>query len=62
MEVLLELLRRQTARYAPAPGDAMELLSVGAAPLAKDLPQAELAGMTAVARAVLNLHETITRN
>jgi hypothetical protein len=62
LAVLLDLFRQQTARYATAPADAAELLSVGAAPLAKDLPQAELAGVTAVARAVLNLHETITRN
>ena len=62
MAVLMDLHRRQAARYAQSPSEAAELLSVGAAPLAKDLPQAELAGMTAVARAVLNLHETLTRN
>jgi hypothetical protein len=27
-----------------------------------NLPEAELAAMTTVARAILNMHETITRN
>jgi hypothetical protein len=34
---------------------------VGQAPVAKDVDAAELASWTSVARAILNLHETITR-
>jgi Protein of unknown function (DUF1553)/Protein of unknown function (DUF1549)/Planctomycete cytochrome C len=60
--VLRDLRAQQLERYRTAPAEAAELLSIGAAPLSKDLPPAELAAMTAVTRAILNLHETITRN
>ncbi len=38
------------------------LLNVGYAPAPKDVEPSELAAYTSVARALLNLHETITRN
>jgi len=38
------------------------LLSVGEHPLPKDIPAQELAAWTSVARVILNLPETITRN
>ena len=38
------------------------LLSVGDHPRSKDIDAAELAAWTSVARVILNLHETITRN
>jgi hypothetical protein len=62
-EVLLlrGLWDKQRARYAADAAAARELISVGNAPLAKDLPLPELAAWTAVSRALLNLHETITR-
>jgi hypothetical protein len=60
--VLKDLHSQQLGRYRGAPAEAIELVSVGSAPLAPDLPPAELAAMTAVTRAILNLHETITRN
>ena len=41
---------------------AEALLSVGEAPKPKGVVAAELAALTAVTRAILNLHETITRN
>lgn len=56
------LFEKQWARYAKDEAAARELVSVGEAPVAKDVPVAELAAWTAVARAILNLHETITRN
>ena len=56
------LFAAQRKRYAADETSARALISTGAAPLASDLPAAELAAWTAVARAVLNLHETITRN
>ena len=41
---------------------ASELMKVGDFPAPKDLDVSELAGWTSVARVLLNLHETITRN
>ena len=38
------------------------MLAPGEAPVPEDLNPAEFAAMTTVARAILNLHETITRN
>jgi len=56
------LFAAQRQRYAADETSARALVSAGAAPVASDLPVAELAAWTTVARAVLNLHETITRN
>ncbi|KAA5547023.1 DUF1553 domain-containing protein [Roseiconus nitratireducens] len=47
--------------YREHPEAAEQLVSNGQAPLATDLPSAELAAWTSVARVLLNLHETITR-
>jgi hypothetical protein len=41
---------------------AEKLLTVGQSPRAQDLSAAEIAAWTTVCRAVLNLHETISRN
>ena len=41
---------------------AQQLLSVGLAPLESEFAAAELASWTTLARAILNLGETITRN
>jgi hypothetical protein len=56
------LFTAQRERYRPDEAAARELLATGASPVPFDLPVADLAAWTAVARAVLNLHETITRN
>jgi hypothetical protein len=40
---------------------AKELLTVGSRPAASDIDAAELAAWTSVARALMNLHEFITR-
>jgi hypothetical protein len=42
--------------------NAKQLLSVGETPVPADLNATKLAAMTVVARAIVNLHETITRN
>jgi hypothetical protein len=60
-KLLQGLLEKQRARYARDEAAARELIDTGDAPVAKDLPAAELAAWTAVSRAILNLHETITR-
>jgi hypothetical protein len=59
---LAALYRKSLARFAAAPASAKQLIQVGDAPLPDDIRPAELAAMTTVARAILNLHETITRN
>jgi len=63
-QVLANLYKRHLADYKQNEKAARDLLAVGQAPL--NVPDgcdvAELAAWTSVARAVLNLHETITRN
>jgi len=59
---LAGLYSKNLARFQAAPDDAKQLIRVGAAPQAGAAAPAELAAMTTVARAILNLHETITRN
>jgi hypothetical protein len=61
-ETLARLLARHAAEYADDQEAARQLVSTGAAPVPDDLNAAELAAWTSVARVVLNLHETITRN
>ncbi|MBI2925490.1 MAG: PSD1 domain-containing protein [Verrucomicrobia bacterium] len=60
--ILEELFRKQLDRYKADKESAEKLVSAGEWPVAKDLDAAELAAWTSVSRAVLNLHETITRN
>jgi hypothetical protein len=74
--VLAELYTAQREAYAAEPARARDLLGVGRAPAAAPEaagsephaegdggPEAvELAAWTAVTRAILNLHETVTRN
>ena len=60
--LLQGLFEKQRVRYQRDGAAAHELIATGNAPVADDLPAAELAAWTSVARAILNLHETITRN
>jgi len=60
--VLADLHRQSLAGFQRDPGSAKDLISIGDAPLPKNLSYPALAAMTTVARAILNLHETITRN
>ena len=60
-QILKDLYRKNLDRFRASPESAADLMSVGAAPQAGD-PKPETAAMTLVARAILNLHETITRN
>jgi hypothetical protein len=60
-KVLLDLLTRQRAEYAANPMNATRLLAVGDRPNAPGADPAELAAWTNVCRAILNVHETITR-
>ncbi len=60
--ILDDLYRKSLAEFRRAPADASALIRTGDAPAAAGLPAPELAAMTTVTRAILNLHETITRN
>jgi hypothetical protein len=60
--VLEQLLEKHRAEFKADPNSANELLSTGAKPVPADIEKSELAAWTSVARAILNLHETITRN
>jgi hypothetical protein len=62
LEIVLPLLRRNRADYAAEPAAAARVLAVGLAPVPDGAAPAELAAWTHVARILLNLHETITRN
>ena len=59
---LLDLLAAHRRAYRSDPAAAGEVLSVGLTPVLENLDKGELAAWTSVARAVLNLNETITRN
>ena len=60
--ILADLYRKSRARFRASPPEAKKFISVGEAPLPPKMDSTELAAMTSVARAILNLHETITRN
>ena len=62
VKLLQTLWDKQRARYRSDDAAARELVSTGATPVPSDLPVADYAAWTSVARAILNLHETITRN
>jgi hypothetical protein len=61
-QVLTSLYEKHLAEYRADAAAAQKLLSTGERPLPKDTDLAELAAWTSVARTVLNLHETISRN
>jgi hypothetical protein len=60
-QILKDLYRKNLARFRASPESAAQLMSVGEAPHA-GAAEPEMAAMALVARAILNLHETITRN
>ena len=62
VDILTKLYERHRAHYESSAKEAQAVLGIGFAPAAKDIAPAELAAWTSVARAILNLHETITRN
>ena len=61
-DVLERLFQSHLDEYKTDATAANGLLSVGAKPAPTDLDKAELAAWTSIARTILNLHETITRN
>ena len=62
VKILADLYAKHLAHYQANVKEAQALASVGYAPAPKDIPPGELAAWTSIARTVLNLHETITRD
>ena len=62
VRLLSELHARHRAEFIQDPQAAEKLVQTGEWTLANDIPTAELAAWTSVARVLLNLHETIMRN
>lgn len=60
--ILAELHAKHATDFSQNPASADQVLSVGLSPVPTDLDKIELAAWTSVARVILNLHETITRN
>ncbi len=60
--VLIGLVDKHADHYRREPDAARKLVAVGQSPPPADLDTPELAAWTSVARVVLNLHETITRD
>ncbi|MEW5980025.1 MAG: PSD1 and planctomycete cytochrome C domain-containing protein [Acidobacteriota bacterium] len=62
LKILSDLHRKTLADFSKTPSKARELSHVGDTQPSKAVNPVRLAAMTTVARAILNLHETITRN
>ncbi|MED5452896.1 MAG: PSD1 and planctomycete cytochrome C domain-containing protein [Verrucomicrobiota bacterium] len=60
--LLAKLLREHIEEFESNPSEADKLVSIGLTPVSSEIPKVELAAWISVTRAVLNLHETITRN
>ena len=61
-QILANLYLKSLQDFRANPQRAQNLLQIGEAPVAKNLKRNDLAAMTMVTRAIVNLHETITRN
>ncbi len=60
--ILEKLAENHLAQYRQDAKSVDELLAVGVHPVPEKTDRAELAAWTSVARTILNLHETVTRN
>lgn len=60
--LLTELLLLRQQQFARDPQAAAKFIRIGNAPVASPRGQVELASWTSVARAILNMNETVTRN
>jgi len=61
-DVLRRLFERSRKRFVSNPAGARELVASGEAAAASRVDAVQLAALTTVTRAVLNLHELVTRN
>ena len=62
LDVARELVEKHQREFAADSASVDALLKVGTTPIPSELPKVELAAWTSLARVILNLHETITRN
>ncbi len=62
LDLLTKIAARHLKQYQGDTGAAEALLKIGSKPANPKQDKAELAAWTSIARIVLNLHETITRN
>jgi len=62
IRMLKAIEERHRLQYDDDPTAAADVLQIGEHKAPRDLNKAELAAWTSVARVILNLHETITRN
>jgi hypothetical protein len=61
IQLLVALYYKHLDRFENSKDNIGEFLKVGLSPIKEEMPQPQLAAYTSVARAILNLHETITR-
>lgn len=61
-KLLIELLGKHRAHYMADKAAAEQLVTTGESPAPANVDRTELAAWTSVCRAVLNLHEVVTRN
>ena len=62
IEILTSLMQQQRAHYQSHPEAAKELIAVGLAPVNDSLDPVETATLLSATRAIMNMHEFITRN
>ena len=62
LSLLKNLLLQSKDLYRVDPSAAEALIQIGQQPAKENIEPAELAAWSIVARAILNMHETITRN
>jgi hypothetical protein len=62
LQVLESLYHKHLQQYQADKAAAGALLGIGDRPAPEHMDRAELAAWTSVARTLLNLHETVTRN
>jgi hypothetical protein len=61
-EILAAMHRKHLDQYTADPAAAQQLVATGLTPASSDVNVADLAAWTSIARTILNLHETISRN
>jgi len=61
-KILKSLIQQQRAHYRANPDAAKELIAVGLAPVNDSLDPIETAALLSATRAIMNMHEFITRN
>jgi hypothetical protein len=62
IQVLTALVAKHRAAYTADPASAQQLVAEGESQPPENVDVSELAAWTSVARVILNLHETVTRN